>query len=239
MESIPTTFSNTDEQIEIVQHGTISWFALISAAFSLLSITALLHPAFWIFPCLAVVTGLGALRSIRIYEGVRGRGFAIAGLSVGLFFGSWAISSFFAERWVVSLEAREFSDEWLRLVLQGRIDDAHQMMIPPGSRKTAGQSLQDFYAIDAKAKLQRDKFFGGSPVKEMLALGKDGRVRFNRYRALQTSYENRLIEIEYDVVAADESVKVPFVVNVQRTPRQNSSTIAWQIVDVFDPAKRP
>ena len=100
-------FESDSEQA--IEYRSVSKFAVLSVFAGLASVLAWLNAVMWCVPVFAVLLGLLAFREIRQNDAVTGRAVATIGIALALLFGIGAVTSFFAERQIVTSQARQFA----------------------------------------------------------------------------------------------------------------------------------
>ena len=136
------TFSSHEvEDLENVQ--TTSKLAVLAGCGALLSPLAMVHPLLLIFPSVAVVLSLLAL--VLMTPEKIGRKVAVASLGVALLFGVFAPSRLISRNRVLYKHAEQAAEEWLSLVSDGAMREAHQLTEYQRDRVVSGTSLDLHY----------------------------------------------------------------------------------------------
>ena len=157
-------------------------------------------------------------------------------MTVALLFGAWAVSQYLADRMVVYRESRLVAEEWLRLVLDGKVDVAHQAMLAPNNRQSPAMPLDEFYQHDEKASSQKERFFSISPASDLVALGSGGQIRFVRNVSQEAGVgSSRFIQQEFAIGATNTQEPIHVVVSIKRTVRDGLGRIGWQVAEIYDP----
>lgn len=145
--------------------------AVTSVLLGLASVVALAHPAAWLVPLLAVLVGAWGLRRImRHPDSLQGLPLAALGMTLGMFFLTWAPTTYFADRWIVQRQARDFGQEWIEAVLNGETEKAHQATLPVRERQPRGTSLADYYATHDLQRAERDAYFHDGMAQQLADL---------------------------------------------------------------------
>jgi hypothetical protein len=172
------TFSEDRESIG--DYSSLSPLSIFAFILGLGSIVALTHPASWVVPLIAIAFGIFALRSIARTDGLQGAVLAWIGIMLALFFLSWASATFYTDRWVVYHESEQVSRRWLNLVVSGEDEIAHQAMVHPAKRQSAGFSVDEYYAKDEIARNAKDEIFATSPISDIFNVGGDAEITLVR-----------------------------------------------------------
>ena len=169
------------ETVDHVQYRSVSGLAVLALLLGVLSATALAHPGAWVMPLPAIVCSLWALRRIqRQPDELLGRKAALIGLTLALGFGTWAPSRYYCDRWLLNRQAREFIEEWFQYVLQGELEVAHQATLDYYLRQPEGTLLDEFYQDNPEDLTELQTFFSRGIAQDLVDLGADGRVRFEK-----------------------------------------------------------
>jgi hypothetical protein len=162
-------------------YRALSALAAISLLLGLLSFLALAHPAAWFIPSLAIGLGLVALRRIRRRpEALMGAGLAMVGVTLALFFLCWAPTSYFADRWLIQRQARQFCEQWLSAVLAGETGTAYQATLPVRTRQPVGTALDEYYELHELERVDRDAYFQEGVPRQLAELQGQARFEFDR-----------------------------------------------------------
>lgn len=169
------------EHDELQRYRSLSALAVVSLLLGLLSFIAIAHPAAWLFPAIAVFFSTIALvRITRRQEELTGRGLAVAGLMLGLFFLACAPARYFGDRWMLQSQARGLTDSWFADLRAGNLNQAHQATLEIRYRQPEGTALDEYYEVDLEAKNERDAFFNRDVPRKLVELGPDLEYEFER-----------------------------------------------------------
>jgi len=180
------------------QYRSVSILAICSLVLGLFSVAALAHPGGWVFPGLAIACSLFALirigRQSEVYSGTT---LATAGLLLGLFFGVWATSRYFSERWIVSGQAQSFVQDWLQAVFDGELESAHQATLEFFLREPEGTRLKEYYANDSEQLAKMQEYFSEGVAKTLASLGERGKFRLDRTMLMSKELNSQVIGLRY------------------------------------------
>jgi len=173
-------FSAPDEAA-LVEYKALSLWAVVSLVLGAFSFLAVFHPLVWIVPLSAVGSAVCSLRSVgRRDAGVTGRRLALAGLALGVLFGTAAPARQITRNWIISSRARAFTTAWLRLVLAGEREAAFEWTLPQSSRQLPGTPLAEYYEDNTDEGEGLQEFFGESPTAVIAAAGPRASLEFEK-----------------------------------------------------------
>jgi hypothetical protein len=175
----PSVFSSNEAE-QWDEPRSVSWLAVAGLVMGLLSAGALLAPLLWLLPAAGIALSLAALVALaRDTDGRRlGWSAAACGLALSLLFGAWGVSNHVTRQLLVSRQAREIGQRWLTLVLEGQLQEAHQLQMHQRQRRAPGTALDDYYSRDEDARLDYHEFTRGEVLRELADLGPEAQVRF-------------------------------------------------------------
>lgn len=168
----PVLFSDT-ESPPAVERRPVHRVALGSFLIGSLSWLAAFHPALWLVPAIGIVLSLAAWRAVSGGGGesrFRGRRLAIVGLALSVFFLAYAPVRQVSRQQRLYAEAERVSREWITLVCQGQLREAHQLRLRYDLRTPGDQPLDEFYK---KPEHEQDlkKFRQDDVVKQLWGTG--------------------------------------------------------------------
>lgn len=140
---------------EVAEYAPVSLMAIAALILGLLSAVALLHPLMNVLCIVAVAVSIQAIRKIR-YGEIRQSGVMLAwiGLGAALFFSSWSVSREYVRQRIMYGHARQFAEQWLALVRDNKLFEAHELHLMPELRAARGRSLASHYAPRAKPDIE-------------------------------------------------------------------------------------
>lgn len=149
------------EQPELIEYRPLNRFAFSAFVVGWLSSLALLHPVFGVLPLTGLILSLVALRQFRSTEIKQsGRTLAVFGLGLSLLFGSWAVARESSRELHLYGQARQFAENWLALMREGKLYELHQLTVPEENRAAAGIVLAEHYAVVDRSQKEHSE---GSP----------------------------------------------------------------------------
>lgn len=230
------------EEADIVAYRSLSRAALAAAGLGVLSFTALLHPLLLVVPLVAVVAGVVALRSIAVNtEVLSGRWLAVAGLLLAALFAAAAVSREISRDWVVTSRAERFGRAWLQAVVDGRLEVAYEMCLPPTMRQTPGTDLVKYYGGNPEKNEALQQYFDNSPARELAKFGADGQLHYlGVYDAGWSPRQGDLIglEFEFDYRDAGQPKSTRIHLVVQRRVHRQKGRGQWFVKNVDTPEEQ-
>jgi len=143
------------------EYHPVSGMAVAAAIFGVLSLAAAIHPSFFILPVLGLVFAVVALRDLAQPDSIKiGRLAARAGLALSLLFGCLGLTRSLTTTWTANRRAEQVAAGWVDAILDGKILEAHAMLMPflrvnaPGDPEgDVSTGLFDSQAIEAAYRL--------------------------------------------------------------------------------------
>lgn len=219
-----------------VEYPAVSRLAVVAL---LLAISAAGALANLLFVCSAVAGA--ALAVIALWSIARadrpllGRRVAILALLLSLLFGAWGLTWRTVRQQVVGNEARQVADQWLQLVREGRLAEAHQLHLSRSARQAPGLDLADFYKNTREARQDMDTFFSAPPLSQIVEAGPRGQLRFLQCDSLQDeSYAGSRTDVACLRYALDyqrdgQPKTVTFIVYIARTSETDKPEANWDV----------
>ncbi len=234
MEQSGPSFSG-EERESLDEYRSVSMFAVASIVLGILSVGSLVHPGVWVVPIIAIGCGFFGLRSIRKQDRMGGTVPAWAGIVLALVCLSWALSQYYFSRWVIYAEAQAVSEQWFRLVLAGEEMIAHQAMLHPAQRQSAGFSVDEYYRMDEKAREDKDKLFSQHPASEVLAMGQDAEITLVSNVTQDVRAGPAKIIRQVYRISAPKMKPVDAMISLTREYRPDLGRATWIVAEVARP----
>lgn len=188
------------EDPEAENYSSLDTLAVVALICGLLSsLSAIFSPVFLILGFLAVILGVASLVRISRSEGILA-GFwpAAVGMGVAIFFACFYLSYAKSRDDNITEFARKYADEWIEMIQQGRLFEAHQLTRSFFNREYPGTDLEVLYSEKATnedpnappqmAEMSADiagtpyqqlnDFFREPPMSILRKYGKDCTVKF-------------------------------------------------------------
>ena len=241
-------FDLADE--ETASYRGLSSFAVIALAAGLLSPLDMFYATPIVFPIVAVIASALALRQIAIQApNLTGRKAALAGLFLGLVFLIAAPADAWVYRYYLRREARQFAGAWIEDVREGKVYQAHDLMIDPKKRvppdvppdMTLEKYYADYYSRSDYQRRMLPPFIDKPLVRTLFALGKSA-----EYRVYETAEEgsegaNDFVKLIYAVTFTEEKQKKTFFISfgMTRSIDRTTGRCEWTIGRVDGPERPP
>jgi hypothetical protein len=231
-------FTGADEP-EVENYRPLCGLAVTSCLFAIGAPLAVFSTYLLVLPPAGAAFAVAALRRIRASgDLLSGRRLAIAALALSCFFGAWATVQWLGRPWVVSSQARRFTDEWLQLLVDGKVHEAYQWSLAPGSRLAPSISLETFYDKNAEAAQSIDAFFAMLPFKTnaQMSLLRSFRYVGNDSVTATPAGENLIVHrYEFDHDKNGELKTDVVLLTVMRYPPDEENFVHWQVREVRAP----
>lgn len=196
-ESEPILHASGDEP-DLDRAPTSRW-AVASTVLGVLSVVALTTPLLVILPGMAAVAGLLGLRAVAVSEGeLRGRRWAIVGLTLAALFGVWSPTYTITRNNVLYSLAEPRAREWLDLMAHGQVRLAHQLRLPPFERAAEDENLEDYYGLQSHSEYIRS-FLSEATIKRVSEVGPDAQFRLIANLRVVNEGENDDITQRYEI----------------------------------------
>ncbi|WP_164102192.1 hypothetical protein [Candidatus Laterigemmans baculatus] len=184
---------------------------LLSLLFGLISVGVLASTVLLFLPLIAILFALFAFRPSRDPSVVpAGRMLAVAGASLAIFFGGWALAQRMVQTRYMSDDGETFARNWLAVLEAGQRELAFELTLPPNERQLESMSLVEFYQTDTPA-LENFKGFTAQDVVQAI-LAADAPLEWELVdRSGPVRYEEaEMIILQF----RDRSEQVPQAINV-------------------------
>jgi hypothetical protein len=241
-------FDLADE--ETVRYRGLSSFAIVALLAGLLSPLAMFYATPLVFPVAAVIAAVVALRQIAIQApNLAGRNTALAGLFLGLTFLVAAPADAWVYRYYIRREARQYAETWIEDVREGRVFQAHNLMIDPKKRvppevppdMTLEEHFADHYSRSDYQKRMLQPFLDKPLIRTLFALGKTAEYRFYEPAAEGGTENGDYANLYYAVTFTEDKQKKSFfiVLAMNRTADRASDRREWTLISVDGPERPP
>src|SRR5437868_5784960 len=157
-----------DEQ-PVAHYRSIAPLAVMTLVLGFASALILTTPLLVPVPVAAIVVGIAALGAIRSSGGqLAGRTPAITGLCLATFFLGFGLSRHLDRQAELEQRAREMADVFIRLLEDGRTQEAHQFRLSPTMRITAPGALTEHYEKNVEASKELQTFVTSTGIKDLI-----------------------------------------------------------------------
>ena len=226
-EDFPSEFNSAS-------YRAISRFAPLSVVFGVASSLALIHPLLWLTPLVTVILAVIGLRQIAGNPELAGRKAILFGLVCGCFFGTLAPVHVLTHNYLLSREARRVATDWLELIRQDRMQEAHQWMLEPSQRKGSFLPLQEHSESKPPADESLNRFLSDTSVESFRdkiansSLHFDGREDFSVLDEASFVVHRFVVRSE----SSDTTSEWTFQVTVKRTINRSTGKAYWTVEQV-------
>ena len=234
----PARLAEAPDPQAFTQYRSVCGLAIVGLLFGLLSPLALIDPAAWLVPLVAVIICWTAILRIRRHDTVMiGRKAAICGLVIAVLSGTTAVSQWFSHRSFVERQAREVATAWFALLADDQPLKAHQLNLIPAERKPLDGDLPGVYKRRLKNREDLDEFLEKPLVRTILGLGKKADIRFYKCEGMWGPFGKENVKEIYLISFDDENGKrKTFFASVllRRFPPKQPDEINWVVADFKD-----
>lgn len=177
---------STDKVVFAAQDDTehvytrIASTAIVALLLGIASAVCLLHPVFLVVPALAMIFSWRALAVIaREAPRLTGRWLSLCGLFLALLTASGCLGHWMTSRYMIHQQTREFAEEWLRLAMTGRVQDAFVWTVGTRDRPPANVPAKDYLASHEVLQQGLTATFSKPPIRDFTQRGK-GRLEYQK-----------------------------------------------------------
>ncbi|HPM80440.1 MAG TPA: hypothetical protein PLF81_07050 [Candidatus Anammoximicrobium sp.] len=220
----------------LVEYPAVSRLAVVSVVLAIGSVGALFSPLMICSAVAGAALAVVALWSLaRADPPLLGRKAALLALVLSLLFGAWGATWRTVREHVICIEAQQRADQWLQLVRAGRLSEAHQLHLSRSSRQAPGADLADFYKKTREVRLDMDRFFDAPPLRQIIAAGQQGQLRFlqcdslqkESYAGLRTDVATLRYALDYQRDGRPQTLT--FLVFITRTVEGEKAEANWEL----------
>ena len=193
---------------------------------SLILTTPLLAP----LPIAALVAGIAALRSInRADNQYVGQPVAIAGLCLATFFLGLGVTRHLARQSELELSGRKMADIFLKLLTDGKGQEAHQFRLTPALRITSPEAMAEHYLKDVEAAKDLQAFLSSTGIKDLIRRGQDADVRFEAVSSATRDGQSDMLVFKYSYSPADNADRGFLWLHINRRYDDATKNHQWEI----------
>lgn len=129
-----------------MEYREISRLAVVALVLGIFSVLAIFTSVLWIVPVLAIVFGLVAFYQISRSDVLTGKTMAMVGMALAAIWLGASVTQTTIQAASFKAHSREMAADWLGLILEGKLKEAHQLTQHPAARAPFKMSLASFYA---------------------------------------------------------------------------------------------
>ena len=249
-----------DQPTEMEHYVPLSGMAIAAFVLSLFSPIALYNPGLAVVAMAPVILGL--LASIRIFRSahpVKGRSLAVASLALSMFFISTSVIGHTMMRNHLSHQGQVHFSEWLELVAEGKLREAHELHRQYSDRQLPGTDLEAIYtkevddsstdeeqaelvavmlSRDFSPKQELESFFDNPPVSDIVAHANDAIFEFVSVQEAIFKRPDSEIAMVYRMTYPQGGVnrETEFMVRMMRS-RYEGGEFHWHVFDINFPPR--
>ena len=213
----------------LAEYRSVSTLAVAAAILGVVSAVILVNPLLAPLPVAALIAALVALRAIANSGGqLVGRIPALVGLCLATFFLGWGFTAHLARQSLLETRAKQAADGWLKLLQDGKVEQAHQFRLSPAARLSSSEALAEHYKSNKEAAEDLQVFKTGSGVRDLMTFGADSEVQFEGLAsAVKDGYTDILI-LKYSY-ARPSGERQPMWVHVSRRHDETTKRPEWEV----------
>ena len=152
---------------------------------------------------------------------------ATAGIALALMFGVGAVTSFLAERQIVTSQAKQFADRFLELAMTGNVEHAAQLTDSYQSRMTPGITRDTFYRLQPAAMSVLQRVQANAFVKRLVKAGPDAKVTYQGIWQFERLKYGQMCGLKYKI---DDGETFDAMILVTRDKNQEESKFThWRV----------
>lgn len=223
------------------QYRALCLPALLALLSGLASPLVFVSYVFWTLPLLAIVLGAYGLRQIRRYAPtLTGRTAALCGIVLALFFGTAGVAYDTAHRLSLESEARRVAEYWVNLLRTGKLREAHQLTLDPGSRALPQSDLEAVYVEREELGTNFTTFETADMVKRIVETPQSAAISLWELKNLREGEMSTSAMADFLVAhAADQSDKDYLFELVLYRLKNEKGDITWRVLIELLPAPLP
>lgn len=209
------------------EYRPLSVLCVVALLAGLASPLSLAHPLLVVVPLAAAVLALLALRSLATAaQPMTGQRLAVAGLCLAMLFFGWGIAKRLHHRAVVRASAREFAEDWLRVLAAGDRTRAHQLHVAREFRVDPHAPIEQLYETKEDAMSDMGSFFASPAIQKFLAAGSSVEFRFVEVTRQSQNQLADIVVLKYEIKGEE---RFPMWITVRRTFRNARHDTDWEL----------
>ena len=226
---------------ELTQYRAISYWAVATLIVGLAAPVALVGPLLWWVPLATIPLAVLAFRQLRQPDPrYVGQTAAIVGVCCASLFFAWAITQRLSREARINHEAEQLADDYLQLILAGKIPEAHQIQSPASRRQANEANLAAYYEAQAEAGRDLATFRDNEPVKSLQ--GQQGKVELHMAEVVQHTVDglSDYLVLRYEITAGEvPGTNGSVWITAKRDSHADTPGSDWQISSLSVHEPRP
>ncbi|PQO45610.1 DUF4190 domain-containing protein [Blastopirellula marina] len=218
------------ENEDLMEYREISRLAVAALVLGIFSVLAIFTSVLWIVPVLAIVFGLAAYYQIDRSEVLTGKAMAMIGMALAAVWLGASVTQTTVQSSSFKAESRKMAADWLDLIIDGKLMEAHQLTRHPAGRAPFKMSLASFYAEEEVRQEGLDAFQNRDFVKEIQEHQGELEAKFVRDVSVRKSENSRYGTHLFQIVDKQSGKSLWDVkVTMEREPGTNEyeGTFIW------------
>ncbi|MDD4269266.1 MAG: hypothetical protein PHO07_08510 [Pirellulales bacterium] len=212
---------------EILEYRPLCGLAVAGLILGLFSWLAILHIGFAVVGAAAILAALASMIRIARAPGMIGRGLAVAGCVLAIFWTAAAWAKDLTHARLMDSQSREFALLWFEFLRDNEPAKAMELGNHPASRQPFNAALIDHYLVDRDRYESLQGFVANPEVRALLRLGDRAQVRF--YKA--ENHDEDWVGLVFAVTYQEEAVPKAFFVRLilRRVILAEKRVSAWYL----------
>jgi hypothetical protein len=248
-----TQFRGGEELPELAGYRPVSPFVIGVCIASVLSLLALIHPLLWVIPVVTVVLAIIAIVRVSPADSdYSGRLAAMIALCFATLVGGYAPARVISSERTLYAIAREKSEQWIALLQQGRIQEAHQFTKSVDERYPGPESLATYYTVVPQSEsrppseetmmeemssmsqpsTELKQFAEMEGVAKIIEIGEQSRPEHLQNIAITSSYGDLVVTQRFRIAGETSADSIEFTLRATR--RQGKDLTSWKVGNVSE-----
>lgn len=209
-----------------------SKLAILSLLLGLLSAVALVSPALWIVPLVAIAVSLSVWKRASRGE-VAGLRLAVIGIILAAFWGACAVGYHQVRLNTLKSSTRDFAEDWLQMINDGNVDKAFQYHIAArGDTKLPAETYQQYYEDDPRRREALDKLLELATLQELAE--QEGELVWQRSGVERCGKKSACVRHWFQVTyqGAEQPAERSIAVYLIGELNQSQDTMEWFVLAV-------
>lgn len=222
------------DEVPLAEYRSISRAAVAAVLLGVASALVLVSPLLAPVAIAAIVVACLALRAIAASKGqLIGWPAAVTGLCLACLFVGWGFSRHLSRQSQLRHNAVQIADAWIRLVQAGKLTEALEFRKAASSRISSPEALAEHYVKNAEAVKELEQLKANNVVKNLLAHGAGGKVRFDGFTVAAHEGPSDRFVLAYTGGVGEPDAK-PFWLHLARQIDETSKRADWQVAAATD-----
>jgi hypothetical protein len=218
------------DELPVAEYRTLAPLAIVALILGLSAALMLVSPLLAPLPVGGIVVAVTALRAIRTSRGeLTGAGLALVGLGLSVFFLAFGLTRHLGRQGTLEERGREMAGVFLKLLMDGRVREAHQFRQMPTMRITSPEAIAEHYEKNKEAAQELESFKSSSVVKDLMRRGKDADVQFENVHSATRDGQSDMLVLKYSYVPQSNGERQPLWIYINRRYDDGSKRFQWDV----------